>query len=84
MWIPSDGPQPLDEVCGLCGVCSGAHNQQPDPPEASLPCPEPWPEPNLSDEDFAALEAEAERKLTDAEQAWKAYQRERKRDEPDR
>jgi hypothetical protein len=61
MWIPYHGPRAFDEVCDLCGVFSGAHHKQPDPPEATLPCPEPWPESNLTDEDFAALEAEAER-----------------------
>jgi hypothetical protein len=44
MWIPYQGPEPYDEVCGLCGVFSGAHHKKPDPPAAKLPCPEPWPE----------------------------------------
>jgi hypothetical protein len=43
MWIPYHGPEPFDEVCDLCGVFSGAHHGRPDPPKASLPCPEPWP-----------------------------------------
>ena len=43
MWIPYQGPEPYDEVCGLCGVFSGAHHKRPDPPTAKLPCPEPWP-----------------------------------------
>ena len=59
MWISYHGPQPFDEVCALCGVFSGAHHKHPDPPEAALPCPEPWPESTLTDEDLAALEAEA-------------------------
>ena len=53
MWIPYQGPEPYDEVCGLCGVFSGAHHKKPDPPAAKLPCPEPswptWPE-GLDDE----------------------------------
>ena len=44
MWLPYQGPEPYDEVCGLCGVFSGAHHKQPDPPAANLPCPEPWAE----------------------------------------
>jgi hypothetical protein len=44
MWIPYQGTEPYDEVCELCGVFSGAHNQKQDPPAAKLPCPEPWPE----------------------------------------
>ena len=60
MWIPHHGPEPFDEVCGLCGVFGGAHHKQPDPPAASLPCPEPWPEDNFTDEDLTAMEAEAE------------------------
>jgi hypothetical protein len=43
MWIPYQGPEPYDEVCGLCGAFSGAHHKQPDQPAAKLPCPEPWP-----------------------------------------
>jgi hypothetical protein len=43
MWIPYQGPEPYDEVCGLCGAFSGAHHEKPDPPAAKLPCPEPWP-----------------------------------------
>ena len=61
MWIPNHGPEPFDEVCGLCGVFSGAHHERPDPPEAALPCPEPWPDDSLTDEELAALEAEAEK-----------------------
>ncbi len=71
MWIPNHvrlpngelvpGPEQFDEVCHLCGVFSGAHHRQPDPPEAALPCPEPWPEDDLTDQEFAALEAEAEK-----------------------
>jgi hypothetical protein len=60
VWIPYHGPEPYDEVCGLCGVFSGAHHKKPDPFAAKLPCPEPWPESTLTEEDFAALEAEAE------------------------
>jgi hypothetical protein len=60
MWIPNHGPQPFDEICDLCGVFSGAHGGQPDPPEASRPCPEPWPGDNFTDEGLAALKAEAE------------------------
>jgi hypothetical protein len=60
MWIPHHGPEPYDEVCHLCGTFSGAHHKRPAPPEAALPCPEQWPESNLTSEDFAALEAEAE------------------------
>jgi hypothetical protein len=50
MWLPYLGPDPYDEVCGLCGVFSGAHHKQLDPPAAKQPCPEPWPEvlPNCS------------------------------------
>jgi hypothetical protein len=44
MWIPYQGPEPYDEVCHLCGVFSGAHHKQLDPPAAKQPCPEPWPE----------------------------------------
>jgi hypothetical protein len=44
MWIPYQGPEPYDEICGLCGVFSGAHHKKPDPPAALQPCPEPWPE----------------------------------------
>ena len=43
MWIPYQGTEPYDEICGLCGVFSGAHHKQPDPSAAKLPCPEPWP-----------------------------------------
>jgi hypothetical protein len=43
MWIPYQGPEPYDEVCGLCGVFSGAHHKKPDPPAAKLPCPDPLP-----------------------------------------
>jgi hypothetical protein len=51
MWIPYQGPEPYDEVCSLCGVFNGAHHQKPDPPAATLPCPEPWPEwPEAADE----------------------------------
>lgn len=63
MWIPNTGPEPFDEVCALCGVFSGAHHKRPDPPEASLPCPEPWPEeppppplPELTDDERERLE----------------------------
>lgn len=59
MWKPYHGPKPFDEVCDLCGAFSGAHHGQPDPPEAARPCPEPWPQ--STDEDFAWMEAEAER-----------------------
>jgi hypothetical protein len=44
MWIPYQGPGPYDEVCGLCGTFSGGHHKRPDPPQAVLPCPEPWPQ----------------------------------------
>jgi hypothetical protein len=60
MWIPYHGPEPYHEVCHLCGVFSGAHDSQPDPPAAQLPCPEQWPASNFTAEDLAALEAEAE------------------------
>ena len=60
MWIPYHGPEPYDEVCHLCGVFSGAHHNQPDPPAAQLPCPEQWPASNFTAEDFAGVEAEAE------------------------
>lgn len=43
MWIPYQGSEPYDEVCGLCGAFSGAHRGHVDPPAANLPCPEPWP-----------------------------------------
>lgn len=59
MWIPNHGPQLFDEVCGLCGEFSGARHKQPDPAAPSLPCPQPWPESNFTNEDYA-LEAEAE------------------------
>jgi hypothetical protein len=55
MWIPYQGAEPFDEVCALCGVFSGAHHTRPDPPEASLPCPEPWPDdPGMTDEEMDA------------------------------
>jgi hypothetical protein len=60
MWIPYHGPEPYDEICHLCGVFSRPHRYQPDPPAAALPCPEPWPESSFTEEEFAALEAEAE------------------------
>lgn len=61
MWRPYHGPEPFEELCDLCGVFRYAKRQQrPEPPAASLPCPEPWPESNFTDEDLAALEAEAE------------------------
>jgi hypothetical protein len=44
MWIPYQGPEPYDEVCGLCGAFSGAHHHKPDPLAATQPCPEPWPQ----------------------------------------
>jgi hypothetical protein len=47
--------------CGLCGVFSGAHHERPDLPEAALLCPEPWPDDSLTDEELAALEAEAKK-----------------------
>jgi hypothetical protein len=59
MWISNHGPQPFEEVCDLCGVFS--RGKQPDPPEAALPCPEPWPQSHFTEADLAALEAEAER-----------------------
>ena len=59
MWIPYHGPEPWDEVCGLCGVFSSGHNKRPDPEAAHLPCPETWPEGTLTDEHLAALEKEA-------------------------
>jgi hypothetical protein len=57
MWIPNRGPEPYDEVCHLCGTFSGGHAKRADPPEASLPCPEPWPDsPDLTDEEMDALD----------------------------
>jgi hypothetical protein len=50
MWIPYQGPEPYDEICGLCGVFSGAHHKKPDPPAAFQPCPEPWPDWQEADE----------------------------------
>ena len=41
MWIPYQGPEPFDEVCGLCGVFSGAHHKKPDLPAVKPPCREP-------------------------------------------
>ena len=60
MWIGNTGPEPFDEVCALCGVFGGAHHRQPDPPLAAAPCPVPWPDDDMADEEFAALEAQAE------------------------
>jgi hypothetical protein len=45
MWLPYQGPESYDEVCGLCSVFSGAHHKRPEPAAAKLPCPWPeWPE----------------------------------------
>jgi hypothetical protein len=44
MWIPYQGPEPYDESCGLCGTFGGGHHKRPDPPQAALPCREPWPQ----------------------------------------
>jgi len=61
MWKPYHGPEPYEEVCDLCGVLRYAERKQrPEPPAASLPCPEPWPEAIITDEEFSAREAEAE------------------------
>lgn len=55
MWIPTRGAEPFDEVCALCGVFNGAHHKRPNPPEASLPCPEPWPDARgMTDEEMEA------------------------------
>ena len=50
-WIPYQGPEPYDEVRALSGVFSGAQHKRPDPPAASLHCPEPWPQSPQSDGD---------------------------------
>jgi len=60
MWVPNRVHKPYDEVCDLCGVFSGAHNREPDPTAAMLPCPETWPASSFTDEDLAALETETE------------------------
>lgn len=60
MWIPYKGAEPYEEVCHLCGALSRGHNKRPDPPAASLPCPEPWPElPDLTEEEMDARERES-------------------------
>jgi hypothetical protein len=61
MWIPNHGPKPFEEVCGLCGAFRYAiRKQRPEPPASALPCPEPWPQSNMTGEDIAALKAQSE------------------------
>ena len=54
MWRVYHGPEPFEEMCDLSGVFRYAERQQlPEPPAGFLPCPEPWPENNFTDEDLA-------------------------------
>ena len=49
MWIPNLDEEPftetpVSEVCRLCGIVRNrSHDNNPDPPEVALPCPESWP-----------------------------------------
>ena len=64
MWIPNNGrsPEPFEEICALCGVLRYAvHKQRPEPNAAALPCPERWPDIEMSTEELAEREAQAER-----------------------